>query len=208
MIRKYKIFFSVLEEQESWLNRMAEQGYRLVKTSFLTYTFEACKPSEYIYRVEVIYDKTRKQQKDYQIFLKNLGIRTITKNYGTGQLAFGKAKLSAFGKIRTSPGAVNKELLILEKKNNGEPFEVYTVKEDKIRYYGKILYSFLIFAGFLLLMAIFGRARLGFIENVLTVKRIETIARGFAVIICIPVLFTAIKVFLRIREFKQENTIE
>lgn len=208
MIRKYKIFFSVLEEQESWLNRMAEQGYRLVKTSFLTYTFEACKPSEYIYRVEVIYDKTRKQQKDYQIFLKNLGIRTITKNYGTGQLALGKAKLSAFGKIRTSSGAVNKELLILEKKNNGEPFEVYTVKEDKIRYYGKILYSFLIFAGFLLLMAIFGRARLGFIENALTVKRIETIARGFAVIICIPVLFTAIKVFLRIRELKQENTIE
>lgn len=208
MIRKYKIFFSILEEQESWLNRMAEQGYRLVKTSFLTYTFEACKPSEYIYRVEVIYDKTRKQQKDYQIFLKNLGIRTITKNYGTGQLAFGKAKLSAFGKIRTSPGAVNKELLILEKKNNGEPFEVYTVKEDKIRYYGKILYSLLIFAGFLLLMAIFGRARLGFIENALTVKLIETIARGFAVIICIPVLFTVIKVFLRIRELKQENTIE
>ncbi len=208
MIRKYKIFFSVLEEQESWLNRMAEQGYRLVKTSFLTYTFEACKPSEYIYRVEVIYDKTRKQQKDYQIFLKNLGIRTITKNYGTGQLAFGKAKLSAFGKIRTSPGAVNKELLILEKKNNGEPFEVYTVKEDKIRYYGKLLYSFLIFAGFLLLMAIFGRARLGFIENALIVKLIEIIARGFAVIICIPVLFTVIKVFLRIRELKQENTIE
>jgi hypothetical protein len=187
---------------------MAEQGYRLVKTSFLTYTFEACKPSEYIYRVEVIYDKTRKQQKDYQIFLKNLGIRTITKNYGTGQLAFGKAKLSAFGKIRTSPGAVNKELLILEKKNNGEPFEVYTVKEDKIRYYGKLLYSFLIFAGFLLLMAIFGRARLGFIENALIVKLIESIARGFAVIICIPVLFTVIKVFLRIRELKQENTIE
>ena len=85
---------------------------------------------------------------------------------------------------------------------------MYTVKEDKIRYYGKILYSLLIFAGFLLLMAIFGRARLGFIVNALTVKLIETIARGFAVIICIPVLFTVIKVFLRIRELKQENTIE
>ncbi len=91
MIRKYKVFFSVLEGQESWLNKMADKGYRLVKTSLLTYTFEACKPLEYRYRVEVIYDKTRKQQKDYQTFLKNLGIRTMTKNYGAGQLALGKA---------------------------------------------------------------------------------------------------------------------
>ncbi len=97
MIRRYKVFFSVLEEQESWLNRMAEQGYRLVKT---------------------------------------------------------------------------------------------------------------IFTGFLLFMAIFGRARLGFIENVQIVKLIENIARGFAIMFCIPVLFMVIKVFLRIRELKQENRID
>lgn len=139
---------------------------------------------------------------------KSLGIRTLTKNYGTGQLALGKVRLSPFGKLRTSPGAVNKELLILEKKNNGESFEVYTSKEDKIKYYGKLLYSFLILTGFLLFMAIFGRARLGFIENTQIAKLVETITRGFALMICIPVLFKVIKVFLRIRELKQENTIE
>lgn len=208
MIRKFRIFFSVLETQENWLNQMAARGYRLVKTSLLSYTFEACKPSEYIYRVEVVYDKTRKQQKDYQAFLESLGIRTLNKNYGTGQVTLGKARLSAFGKIRTWPGAVNKELLILEKKNDGKPFEIFTGKEDKISYYGKVVYSFLFVIIFFLALAVLGRARLSFIENEQTVKLIETAARGLALVICIPFFITVIKALLKIRELKRDKTIE
>ncbi|CCQ96225.1 conserved hypothetical protein [[Clostridium] ultunense Esp] len=48
----------------------------------------------------------------------------------------GKARFRPFtnsgGRIATSKGMINKELLILEKKNDGKTFEIYSNIEDKI----------------------------------------------------------------------------
>ena len=42
--KKYRYFFSFLEGQERWLNKMAGEGYRLVRTAKLMYEFEPCVP--------------------------------------------------------------------------------------------------------------------------------------------------------------------
>ena len=38
----YKILLNPFEPQEDWLNKMAEEGWKLVKTSRWGYKFEAC----------------------------------------------------------------------------------------------------------------------------------------------------------------------
>src|SRR5690606_12573711 len=71
-----------------------------------------------------------------QQFLEEIGIKYYEKPINIGQFSWGKARFRPFtnsgGRIATSKGMINKELLILEKKNDGKPFEVYSNIEDKI----------------------------------------------------------------------------
>ena len=46
MAKKYYRFFgSFLIAQERWLNKMADKGYRLIRTEKLLYEFEECPPA-------------------------------------------------------------------------------------------------------------------------------------------------------------------
>ena len=54
------------------------------------------------------------------------------------------------GQIASTPGRYNKELLILEKKKDGKPFNLYTNVEDKLNAY-KIVRRLYIYVVLLLL---------------------------------------------------------
>lgn len=145
--RVYKCFLNVIKGQENWLNQMAESGYRLTKTHLFYYEFESCQPNEYSYRVQFVADKSYAELLDYKQFLKDLGIQTFSKNINMGKLSFGEIRLrpdvKGWGLLATSPGTINKELLILEKKRTNQPFNIYTTAEDIIQHYKMIRRAYL-----------------------------------------------------------------
>ena len=129
----FRYFFDFTEQQEKWLNEMAARGFRLVRCGKLAYRFEQCAPDEYQYCVEFVGEKSYSKHKDYKTFLADLGYRVIPKNVNLNW-SVGKARLRPWGEgagmAATSPGTYNKELLIVEKRNDGKPFDLHTDTED------------------------------------------------------------------------------
>lgn len=153
----YRFFGGFLSTQENWLNQMANKGYRLIKTGKLTYEFEACQPGEYQYAVEFVAHQSYQKEKQYRTFLEEMGYKVFFKN---ANLNYSVAKIKwrpygrGMGQISTNPGSYNKELLIVEKKDDGKPFELHTTNSDKSNYYKSlrntwlsIAIMFLAFAG-------------------------------------------------------------
>jgi len=136
VLRYYGCF---LNAQEKWLNRMAEKGYRLVRTGTLLHEFEACAPSEYEYRIEFIADKDASYIGDYRRFLEEMGYRTFTKNINLN-FSLGKVRLRPWAKgsakVATNPGNYNQELLIIERRKDGKPFKMHTGEDAEalVRY--------------------------------------------------------------------------
>lgn len=144
MLKKFKPQYLLrpLAGREAWLNRMSESGYRLKKVSLLhRYSFEPCRPGEYQYRVEFVADQSGRRLKDYQSYLSGLGIHSIPVSANLGKLSFGSAKLRWFGgnrfSLATSPGNINSEFLILEKQNDGKPFEIFSDSKGLLEYLKK-----------------------------------------------------------------------
>lgn len=139
----FRYFFDFLEGQERWLNRMAGRGYRLQDCGKLSYVFEKCQPDEYEYAVEYVGEKSASQAEDYRSDLENRGFRTFTKNINVNY-SYGKVRwrpyLHGAGGTATSPGTYNRELLILEKRKDGRPFELHTDREEKLDYFSGILH--------------------------------------------------------------------
>lgn len=139
MGKKYNRYFAgLLRSQANWLNRMSAKGLRLVKTGMLSYEFEKCEPDQYQYIVEYVGHKSWQGAEDYKAFLEDMGYKVFFKNINLNY-AVGKVYLRPWaekgGKIGTSSTTLNKELLIVEKLNDGKPFELHTTYEDKLRYY-------------------------------------------------------------------------
>lgn len=209
MIKICKVFFSDMDKQEKWLNKKAQQGLRLIKTSKLFYYFEKCEPSEYIYKVEFIIDKSMSEQENYRSFLEDLHIRTLTKNFGFGNYSYGRIQFSpSAGRIRTSPGTINSEILILEKKKDGKPFEVFTEKKDKLIYYKKMRNAFIFPIIALLILIIVGKPELDFIKNQQIINIIHYGVKGLILCVCIPFFITVLKASLRIHELKNDTSVE
>jgi hypothetical protein len=182
-----RYFGGLLETQEKWLNRMAAKGYRLVRTTRVLYEFERCQPSEYEYRVEFTADKPLKQIEEYRRFLKELGYRTFTKNinlnYSIGKVRW-RPWATGFGQIATNPGSFNKELLIVERKRDGKPFEMHTDLEDIARYYQGLRNAHLfngLLCGLALLINLFTHVPVA----------VNIILTFFSVIYLIPAVFYA-----------------
>lgn len=164
----FRYFFDFLDGQKKWLNSMAEQGYRLKKCGRMTYTFDECNPNEYEYTVEFIGDISYSKGKDYCGYLKSMGFRTFAKNINLN-FSYGKIKwrpyAKAMGQIATSPGGFNKELLILEKKRDGKPFELHTDVRDKLDTYKTVRRAY-VWAVLLML----GLAVITFVPGILSVS--------------------------------------
>ena len=140
-VRKARYFAGFIDAQRNWLNKMAAKGYRLVKCGRLFYEFEICEPSEYVYQIEYIGDKSKSDGKDYAAFLEDMGYTVFYKNIN---LDFSTAKLvyrpwaNKGGRISTTGSTLFKELLIVEKENDGTEFRLHTEKEDRIEYYKRL----------------------------------------------------------------------
>ncbi len=137
----FRYFYDFVDGQEKWLNSMADSGYRLKKCGRVFYVFEECQLCEYEYAVEFVGHKAYSQAKDYRRYLEGVGFRTFTKSINI-KFSYGKVKwrpyAAGLGQITTSPGGFNKELLILEKKRDGKPFELHTDLADKLDVYRSI----------------------------------------------------------------------
>lgn len=134
----YRFFGGLLNTQARWLNKMAEKGYRLIGTGKLLYEFEECKPNQVLYCVEFIGEKSKENALDYAHFLEDMGYTVFFKNsnlnYSVGKVRW-RPWAEQGGRIATNSTTFQRELLIVEKENDGTPFALHTAYEDQEVYY-------------------------------------------------------------------------
>lgn len=199
-----RYFFDFLDEQEKWLNSMAKCGYRLKKCGIMTYTFDECKPNEYEYAIEFVGDRAYSKAKDYRRYLEDMGFRTFTKNINWN-LSYGKIRWRPYAKgmghISTSPGGFNKELLILEKKKDGKPFELYTDVSDKLNAYKSVKRTY-VWA----VLMMFGLSAVTFIPNVSSISPAMTwVLRAVILFFSILFVIPMVKYFSLVNQLKEES---
>ena len=186
----YRFFGGLLNAQASWLNRMSEKGYRLVRTGKTLYEFKKCNPNKVLYCVEFIGEKSKESAKDYSGFLEDMGYKVFFKNinlnYSVGKVRW-RPWAENGGRIATNATTFNRELLIVEKENDGKPFELHTSYEDKEKYYCNLRNPWLFI---LLMFALFAIAKHSIIFGV------------FALIALIPSLTYQIQIIKIRRESK------
>ena len=133
----YRFYGGLITSQTKWLNKMAKKGYRLIRTGKLLYEFEECNPRQYQYCVEFIGHKSKESAAEYARFLEDCGYRVFFKNiflnWNLGK-AVARPWAEQGGRIATSSTTLNRELLIIEKEDDGKPFELHTTYEDKREY--------------------------------------------------------------------------
>lgn len=137
MEKRYRYFWTLLAAQSRWLNRMADRGLRLSRTEKLLYEFQPCAPGQYRYCVEFVAHLSREKAEDYARFLEDCGYRTWFKNANL-DWNVGKVEVRPWadqgGRLASNATTYNRELLIVEKENDGKPFRLHTALEDQIRY--------------------------------------------------------------------------
>ncbi len=189
-MKKYRFFGGFLELQEKWLNRMSANGYRLIRAGKLVYEFESCSPDEVQYRVEFIGEKSRGNAEDYRTFLEDLGYKVFYKNINLNY-AVGKVRIRPWaekgGIIATNATTYNRELLIIEKENDGKPFEIHTSLDDRASYYRKLRKPWIF------LLAVFG---------IMGILLKSAICGVFAALAIFPLILYQIKIIYIDREAK------
>lgn len=194
MSKKYYRFFGgLLTAQKNWLNKMSEKGYRLIRTGKLLYEFEECKPGQFQYCVEFIGQKSKENAQNYHDFLEEMGYsvfyKNINLNYSVGKVRW-RPWAEKGGRIATNATTFNRELLIVEKENNGKPFELHTSYEDKESYYSNLRNPWLLL---LLMFAVF------------TVVNQSVILGILALISLIPVIVYQSQIMKNRREAKTKE---
>ena len=149
----YRFFGGLLTAQGKWLNKIATQGFHLIQVGKILYEFEACAPRKYQYHIEFIGQKSKQNANDYAAFLEDCGYRVFFKNINLNY-SIGKVRWRPWaekgGRVATNTTTFNRELLIVEKENDGKAFELHTSYEDQVDYYKSLrnpwLFLFLVLA--------------------------------------------------------------
>ena len=139
MSKKYYRFLGgLLNTQMKWLNNMSKKGYRLIRTEKILYEFEPCRPNQVKYCIDFIGHKSKEEADNYYMFLEDMGYKVFYKNinlnYSIGKIRW-RPWAEKGGRLATNATTFNRELLIVEKANDGKPFELHTSYEDKAYYY-------------------------------------------------------------------------
>lgn len=167
--RCYRFFGGLLTAQTNWLNKMAGKGYRLVRTGRILYEFAECRPNQVAYCVEFIGQMSKDGAKAYGAFLEDMGYRVFPKNINLNY-AVGKVRWRPWaekgGRVATNATTFHRELLIVEKENDGKPFELHTTCSDRAEYYVNLRNPWLCL---LLLFAAFAAANRSWIWGLLAV---------------------------------------
>ena len=142
-------FGGLIKAQEKWLNKKSAEGWRLVKSGIMTYTFERCEPDEYQYAVDYVGSKAFDEAQEYHDFLESLGYKVLYKNinptYTLLRIRFRPFKKKPWVPV-TNLDAYNRELLIVERKTEEGEFRLHTSGEDIKNYYLELIapYAFLL----------------------------------------------------------------
>ena len=75
-MNKIKIFLNPIEGREKYLNHIANEGYRLVKSGSIIHEFEKTN-SNYRYAVEYIGYMSNKERKNYTEFLNSMNLKVF-----------------------------------------------------------------------------------------------------------------------------------
>lgn len=160
MIRKFKFFFRPISDLTKWLNQMSDKGYRLIRTGSIFYYFKKCEKTKYIYAVDFVANKSYSELKEYEDFLSESNIRYMEKPASIGKISKGNIRWRPYAdkgaRMATSNAMIKRELLILEKENDGKEFEINTNRTDKInalRIMRKPTIMMLLLIGLLILMS-------------------------------------------------------
>lgn len=202
----FRFFFDFIDGQEKWLNSMAEQGYRLKKCGRLIYTFENCHVSEYEYTIEYVGNKAHSKALDYQSHLESMGFRTFTQSINLNR-SYGKFRWRPYaegaGQFSTSPGGFNNEILILEKKRDGTPFDLHTDVSDKLMAYKSVRRTYI--WGVLALLALMF---ITFIPGIMSLPLVGTwILRVLIAVIVVLFSIATVKYFALATQLKSESNI-
>lgn len=189
----YRFFGGLLTAQEKWLNKMSSRGYRLIRTGKMLYEFEQCNPNEFQYRIDFIGEKSKTGANEYGSFLEDMGYKVFFKNnnlnYSVGKVRW-RPWAEKGGRIATNATTFNRELLIVEKKNDAKTFELHTSYEDKARYYTNLRNPWLLI---LILFGAFGIAQHSVLFLIL------------AVLSLVPVLIYQVNIMKIKREAKMQE---
>lgn len=201
--RVYRYFFDFFQGQEDWLNNMAQKGYRLKACGRIVYLFENCNPNEYEYAVEFVGTQSYEKVKQYREYLTNMGFRTLAKNSNLN-FSFGKVKWRPYakgmGQVSTSFGGYNKELIILEKKKDGKPFDLHTNVKDKLSVLREVQRSY-----FWMVLVIIGLMAITGISNLNRLVEIKWILRGLLTIVGVAFLIPIIRYRQLFKQLKEES---
>ena len=110
---KFRVYYDKDEETKG-LNELCAQGWALQSFFAGFYSFEKCKPGQYIYQID-LGEKFGKVSDDYRELMKDMNVE-IVQNWGYW--------------------------VILRKETENEEFELYTDVESKKEHYIKILKMF------------------------------------------------------------------
>lgn len=134
-MKRYRYFGGLAKTQEKWLNHQSCAGWRLIQTGKLSYEFESCQPGEYQYCVEYVGYLSHSESVAYKRFMEELGYRVWYKNinlqWSTGKVQY-RPWANQGGRIATSGTTIDRELMIVEKRNDGTPFVLHSTLEDRI----------------------------------------------------------------------------
>ena len=199
-----KYFFNSIDGQERWLNEMAAKGFKLIKTTRAMYEFQSCNPLEYEYCVEFVADKSYKQLMKYRDFLEEMGFQSFTKNmnmnYSVGKIRF-RPWAKGAGMIATSPGSFNKELLILEKKRDGKPFEIHIDLDDLVGHYRNIRNAYFYVDIMIIVLIAFGSTSHYFLGP------FAIFGKSAIAVLAILFTFLSIKYSMLIHDYKEKRKI-
>ena len=131
------------DREEDWLNDMAAQGCGLVDVGFCRYTFEACRPGEYGYRLELLENSLKDpKSQEYLDFLAEAGVDRV------GHLF---------------------RWVYLRKRTDEGPFELFSDTASRVRHLRRILALVLPILALNLLAGFNGLEEAGFVNLLLAI---------------------------------------
>lgn len=136
-----KFFWLFFTSQEQWLNQMSDEGWRLIDTTTSGYEFEECEEGKYRYKVTYIANRSKESAEEYVKTLEACGYRALFKNanlnYSTGKAEY-RPWAEEGGRVATEKTTLHKELLIIEKENDGTEFKLCATFEQRYGSYKRL----------------------------------------------------------------------
>ena len=116
-LKKFRILFDKDIEQD-WLNEMSQHGWALNNFSMGVYTFTSCRPGEYIYQVDLLPGTgfSPSDPEGYTEFMEETGVEVVCRWF---------------------------RWVILRKRAEDGPFEIYTDIDSQIGMYQRIRTMFI-----------------------------------------------------------------